>query len=42
MQNKKKTKQPVKTSEDALKEYLAKYDWLWENNAPMAWEERTR
>jgi hypothetical protein len=21
---------------DALKEYLKKFDWLWENNAPLA------
>lgn len=24
-----------KTSQEKLEEYLAKYDWLWEDNTPL-------
>lgn len=41
MENEKtENKQPEKTAEEKLKEHLAKYSWLWEDDSPYPWENK--
>lgn len=41
MENQKQNNEPQqKTPEDYLKEHLAKYSWLWEDDSPYPWESK--
>lgn len=40
MENQKPNNEEQKKPEDCLKEHLAKYSWLWEDDSPYPWENK--